>query len=153
MDLPSVYLFNNLSDEQLKKIVGITREVSMRKGQEICKEEEDAKSIFILKTGAVELVTKVENSIELPVAILRKAGDIFGSGVLVLPYKYSLTARCMKAGTLFEIEGSELQKLMAEDRDLGCIIMTNLSRFYLSRLKESRREVKIHFNTLLKSYR
>ncbi len=153
MGLPSVYLFNNLGDEQLKKIGAITKEVSIRDGQEICKEEEEAKAIFILKTGAVELVTQVENSIELPVAILRKPGDIFGSGVLVLPYKYSLTARCMETGTLFKIEGSELQKLMNADRDLGCIIMTNLAGFFLKRLKESRREVKIHFNTLLKTYR
>jgi CRP-like cAMP-binding protein len=152
MGFPPVFLFERLSNDQIKKIMDITQEASMETGQILCREEEEAKAVFIIKTGSVELVTHVENNIELPVAVLRKVGDIFGSGVLVLPFRYSLTARCLESGTLYVIDGSELQKLMNSDRDLGCIIMTNLAMFYLKRLKESRREIKIHFNTLLKTY-
>ena len=153
MDLPLGYLFRDLSNDQLKMIAAVAREVSMEDGQEICGEGEEAKALYVLKTGTVELITKVENDIELPVIILRKSGDIFGSGVLVAPYLYSLTARCAKKGTLLRIEGSAIQKLMTADRDLGCIIMTNLAKHFLGRLKESRQEIKIHFNTLLRSYR
>ncbi len=153
MDLPLGYLFKGLNDDQLKRIANIATEVSMENEQEICVEGETAKALYILKTGAVELVTKVENEVELPVCILRNPGDIFGGGVLVAPYLYSLMARCAKTGILFKIEGSALQELMKEDRDLGCIIMSNLAEHFLDRLKESRREIKIHFNTLLRSYR
>ncbi len=153
MDLPLGYLFRGLDDDQLKRIAAVAREVSMENGEQICREEEEAKDLYILKTGAVELMTKVENDVELPISILQNPGDIFGSGVLIAPYLYSLTARCAGTGILFRIEGSALQKLMGEDRDLGCIIMTNLAEYFLGRLKESRREIKIHFSTLLRSYR
>jgi CRP-like cAMP-binding protein len=153
MDLHMGYLFKGLNDDQLKRIVAVVREVSMENGQQICREGEEAKNLYILKAGAVEVITKVENDVELPITVLRNHGDIFGSGVLIAPYTYNLTARCTEMGILFEIEGSALQKLMMEDRDLGCIIMTNLAEQFLSRLKESRQEIKMHFNTLLRSYR
>ena len=153
MDLPMGYLFSGLSDDQLKRIVAVAKEVSMENGQQICREGEEANSLYILKTGAVELMTTVENDVELPISVLRNDGDIFGSGVLIEPYTYNLTARCSGTGILLRIEGSALQKLMVEDRDLGCIIMTNLAEQFLTRLKESRQEIKMHFNTLLRSYR
>ena len=153
MDLPMGYLFRGLDNDQLKRIAAIAREVSMENGQQICREGEEANSLYILKTGAVELMTTVENDVELPISVLRNPGDIFGSGVLIAPYTYNLTARCSGTGILLRIEGSALQKLMVEDRDLGCIIMTNLAEQFLTRLKESRQEIKMHFNTLLRSYR
>lgn len=153
MDLPMGYLFRGLDNDQLKRIAAIAREVSMENGQQICREGEEANSLYILKTGAVELMTTVENDVELPISVLRNPGDIFGSGILIAPYTYNLTARCSGTGILLRIEGSALQKLMVEDRDLGCIIMTNLAEQFLTRLKESRQEIKMHFNTLLRSYR
>jgi len=153
MDVPLGYLFRDLDDDQLKRIAAVAREVAMENGQEICREGEEAKELYILKAGAVELMTRVEDDVELPISILREPGDIFGAGVLVAPYLYSVTARCAGTGFLFSIERSAMQKLMTEDRDLGCIIMTNLAAHYLGRLKESRREIKIHFSTLLRSYR
>jgi CRP-like cAMP-binding protein len=153
MDFSLSYLFKGLSDDQLKRIEAIATELSMKDGQEICKEGEEAKALYVLKTGSIELMTKVENDVELPISILRNTGDIFGSGLLVAPYQYSLTARCAGTGILFRIEASALQKLMKDDRDLGCIIMTNLAEHFLGRLKESRQEIKIHFSTLLRSYR
>jgi len=153
MDLPMGYLFRGLKEQQLKRIAAVAREVSMEKGQQICREGEEANSLYILKTGAVELMTTVENDVELPISVLRNPGDIFGSGILIAPYTYNLTARCSGTGILLRIEGSALQKLMVEDRDLGCIIMTNLAEQFLTRLKESRQEIKMHFNTLLRSYR
>ena len=153
MDLPISYLFKGLNDDQLKRIVAFAKEISMKNGQKICREGEEAKNLYILKAGAIELITKVENDVELPISVVRNPGDIFGSGVLIAPYTYNLTARCTETGILFLIEGPALQKLMMDDRELGYIIMTNLAEQFLIRLKESRQEIKMHFNTLLRAYR
>jgi CRP-like cAMP-binding protein len=153
MDVPLGYLFKGLNENHLKKIAAVATEVSMQGGHGICKEGEEANALFILKTGAVELLTTIDAEIELPIAMLRKPGKIFGAGVLVPPYQYALTARCAETGTLLSIERTVLQKLLDEDRDLGFIVMTNLAEHFLGKLKESRQELKIHFNTLLKSFR
>lgn len=153
MDVPLGYLFGGLTDGQVKKIEAVGRDIAIKDGQEICKEGEEAKALFILKTGAVELLTTIDAEVELPIAMLRKPGKTFGAGALVAPYQYALTARCAETGTLLSIERSALQKLLNEDRDLGFIVMTNLAEHFLGKLKESRQELKIHFNTLLKSFR
>ena len=101
----------------------------------------------------MELLTTIDAEIELPIAMLRKPGKIFGAGVLVPPNQYALTARCAETGTLLTIERTVLQKLLSEDRDIGFLVMTNLAEHFLGKLKESRQELKIHFNTLLKSFR
>ena len=153
MEILSGYLFSGLNNDQLGKIFEIAEEVSMEKGQEIFTEGKNTTNLYVLRIGAVELFTRIDTRIELPVAMMRNPGDIFGSGVLIEPYIYTLTARCAETGRLLSIEGSVLKKLMKDDHVLGCIVMTNLAGHFLERLTESRQEIKTHFKTLMTSYR
>jgi len=153
MDLFTGFLFKGLDQDQLAKIAAISIEISMQNGQKLFAEGEEAKQLYILKKGAVELMTGAEHNLQLPISMLRDPGDIFGSHALIPPYQYSLSARCEETGTLLNIECSTLKKLMAADRDLECIIMRNLAQHFLERLTETRQELKTHFRVLLKSMR
>jgi CRP-like cAMP-binding protein len=153
MDSSFAYLFKGLDDGQMKKIEAIGKEISMKKGKQIFKEGQEANGVYILRSGAVELMTLVEHDFELPISILREPGDVFGSSALIPPYQYSLSAHCAEDGILFCIETAALRRLASEDQDIGCQIMSNLAAYFLARLKETRQEVKIHFKTLLSSTR
>jgi CRP-like cAMP-binding protein len=153
MDSSFTYLFIGMSESQMKKILAVGKEIPMKKGQQIIKEGQTANGVYILRSGAVELLTNVEKDFDLPISILRDPGDAFGTSALVPPYQYSLSARCVEEGVLFCMETSALRKLAAEDRDIGCQMMGNLAAHFLDRLKETRQEVKIHFKTLLSSTR
>ena len=74
-----------------------------------------------------------------------------GAGALVEPYRYSLSARCLEDSTLFAISMTQLDEFMHADSDMRCVIMTNLAKKMLNRLKETRQEVKIHFMNLVRS--
>ena len=151
MQLPSCYLFQGLSEIQKDRIAAITLEKDIQKGEWLFQEDQEATSIFILRKGAVELVTRVNDTIEIPITIIRPAGGCFGVGALVEPYRYSLSARCAGDSTLLIINQADIQNLIRTDSDLGCTIMTNLAQKLLDRLKETRQESKIHINTLIKS--
>jgi len=153
MDSTSTYLFRGMGEGQMKKILAVGKEIPMKKGQQIIKEGQAANGVYIVKSGAVELLTTVEKDFDLPISILRNPGDVFGTSALVPPYQYSLSARCVEDGVLFCMETSALRKLAAEDRDIGCQMMTNLAAHFLDRLKETRQEVKIHFKNLLNCLR
>jgi CRP-like cAMP-binding protein len=153
MDSSLSYLFKGLNPNQMEKVMAIGKQVSMKKGKQVIKEGQEANGVYILISGAVELMTAVEKDFDLPISILRKPGDVFGTSALVPPYQYSLSARSVEEGDLFCIETSALRKLATEDRDIGCRMMTNLAAHFLDRLKETRQEVKIHFKTLLNSTR
>jgi CRP/FNR family cyclic AMP-dependent transcriptional regulator len=149
MDSTSTYLFEGLTEGQMKKILAAGKEIPVKKGQQIIKEGQPANGVYIVRSGAVELMTTVEKDFDLPISILRDPGDVFGTSALVPPCQYSLSARCMEDGILFCMETAGLRKLAAEDREIGCQMMTNLAAHFLDRLKETRQEVKIHFKTLL----
>ncbi len=150
MSVSLSYLFQGLSGSQLERLAGITRETQIQKGQWLSREGQEAKDLYVLKEGAVELVMKAEGSFEVPIAILRKPGDCIGTSALIPPHEYSLSARSVKDCKLLVIRRTDLEKLILEDRDLGCTIMRNLAQNLLARLKETRQELKIHFQTLFK---
>jgi CRP-like cAMP-binding protein len=153
MDSSFAHLFRGLNEGQMKKIMAIGKEITMKKGQQIFKEAQEANGVYVLRSGAVELLTAVEKDFDLPISLLREPGDVFGSSALVPPYQYSLSARCAEDVILFRMETKSLRKLGSEDHDIGCQLMTNLAAYFLERLKETRQEVKIHFKTLLSSTR
>ena len=151
MPLSSSFLFKGLSESQLQRLAGIAKEIQLPKNQWLFHEDKSADRIYVLKTGTVELLTRVDSQYELPIKILRTSGVCFGTSALVPPYKYSLSSRCAEDATLLEIHRKDLEKLNAEDSTLGCVIMKNLARHFLERLRETRQEIKIHFKTLFHS--
>jgi len=151
MPLNSCYLFKGLSQSKIERIVAITQEQHFQKGQWLFQEGLEAKHLYLVKEGAVELVIKVEDTIEIPMAIIRPDNGCLGIGALIEPYLYSLSARCLDDSTLLVIAKTQLHELMADDFELHCAIMTNLAKKLLHRLKETRQEIKIHFMNLVRS--
>ena len=151
MPLNSCYLFQGLVQSQIERIVAITREQQFQKGQWLFHEGLEARHLYLVKEGALELVIKVEDAIEIPIAIIRPDNGCLGIGALVEPYLYSLSARCLDDSTLFVIAKTQLHELMHADSELHCAIMNNLAKKLLNRLKETRQEVKIHFMNLVRS--
>ena len=151
MPLSSSFLFKGLSESQLQRITAVAKEIRIQKGQWLFQAGNAAVRVYVLKDGAVELLTRVNGEYELPIKIIRSKGGCFGTSALVPPYQYSLTSRCAEDSTLLEIQRHDLQKLTQEDSGLGCAIMTNIAQHLLDRLKETRQELKIHFKTLFRS--
>ena len=151
MPLNSCFLFQGLSQSQIERIAAITQEQQFQKDQWLFYEGQEAKHLYLVKDGAVELVFKVEAAIEIPIAIIRPANGSLGVGALIEPYQYSLSARCLDDSTLSVIPKTQLHELMDDDSEMRCIIMTNLATKLLNRLKETRQEVKIHFMNLVRS--
>ena len=154
--LSSCYLFKGLSESQFHGLSEITKELRAQKGQFLMHEGQKAEELFVLKQGAVELLTRVNNDLvnndfELPIAILRNPGDCIGTSSLVEPYEYSLSARCFEDSELRVIKYTDLRHLMTADHKRGCTLMKNLAQHLLDRLKETRQELKIHFKTLFKT--
>jgi CRP/FNR family transcriptional regulator len=151
MNLLACYLFQGLSQSQSEQVAAITREQQIKKSHWLFHEGQPAESIYLLKDGAIELVTRVEDTIEIPVTVIRPENGCLGIGALVEPHLYTLSARCLKDSIVLKIEQTELHSLMQDDVELRCTIMTNLAQKMLERLKETRQEVKIHFMNLVRS--
>ena len=151
MPLSSCYLFEGLSQSQIERIIAVTQEEKFKKGQWLFNEGQEAAHLFLVKDGAAELVIKVEDTIEIPIAIVRPNNGCLGVSALIEPYRYSLSARCLDDCTLLAISKTQLGDLMNADSEMRCVIMTNLATKLLNRLKETRQEIKLHFMNLVRS--
>ena len=151
MQLPSCYLFQNLSAPQIDSLAAITVEEQFQKGKWLFYKDQKADKIYLVKTGAVELLIKVQDTIEIPVAIMRPDNGCVGIGALVEPFCYTLSARCADDSTLLAIKREDLQGLMCKDHELGCTMMKNLAQKLLARFTETRKELKLHFLNLVRS--
>ena len=151
MQLSYCYLFEDLSNAQLSKLITLGKESRIKKGQWIYHENDPADCFYILKDGAVELLTTLDDSFELPITIRRLPGCCFGTAALIPPHKYSLSARGAENSGLLMIKRSDVQKVIQKDHELGQALWSNLAIHFLNRLRESRQELKIHFKNIFRS--
>ena len=151
MPLSSCYLFSRLSETQLESVLAISREQQIKKDQWLFRENEEAQYFYLIKEGAIELVTVVDEHIEIPIAMVRSKNGCIGLGALVPPFRYSLSARAARDSNLLVFRRTDLEALKQNDPRLVCILMNNLAQKLLERLKESRRELKIHFMNLVRA--
>ncbi len=151
MPFSSCYLFSRLSEPQLERVLAISREQKIKKGQWLFRETEDAQHFYLIKEGAVELLTVVDEHIEIPIAMVRTKNGCIGIGALVPPFIYSLSARAAQDSTLLVFKRANLEMIKKDDPGLVCIIMNNLAQKLLERLRESRQEMKIHFMRLVRA--
>jgi CRP-like cAMP-binding protein len=173
MKLSSCYLFEGLSDSHLERLEAIASKQPVLQGQWLFHKDEPAEFLYLLESGAVELLIEVQGALEFPVFTVEsvgggvsaemqepveipttmiRAGDgCVGIGALIEPYRYSLSARCVRDGILLAIRRADIQRLIRQHPDLGCGLMTNLARKLLDRLNETRREVQIHLMQLVRS--
>ena len=151
MPLSSCFLFDRLSETQLESVHAISREKNIQKGQWLFREDEEAQHFYLIKKGAIELVTGVDENIEIPIALVRSKNGCIGMGALVPPFRYSLSARAVQDSNLLVFKRDDLETLKQKNPGLVCIMMNNLAQKLLERLRESRQEIKIHFMNLVRS--
>jgi CRP-like cAMP-binding protein len=151
MPLSSCYLFSRLSEPQLERVLAISREQKIQKGQWLFREDQEAQHFYLIKEGAVELLTVVDDKIEIPIAMVRTKNGCIGIGALVQPFRYSLSARAARDSNLLVFKRADLEMIKKDDPGLVCIMMNNLAQKLLERLRESRQEIKIHFMRLVRA--
>jgi len=151
MPLSSCYLFSRLSEPQIESVLSISREQKIKKGRWLFREDQEAQYFYLIKEGAIELLTVVDESIEIPIAMVRTKNGCIGIGALVPPFRYSLSARAARDSNLLVFNRADLETLKRQDPGLVCIMMNNLAQKLLERLRESRQEIKIHFMRLVRA--
>jgi len=144
-------LFKSLSDEQLKAIAKLGQEKSFEPGEEIFKQDEKAKTLYVLLDGAVTLIftvgTEAQEETDLMVETLDQAGNIFGTAALVNPFIYNVTARCTNPSRTLAIDSVGVQEIIRREPIIGFEVMTKLAQLYFNRLNATRAAVTSLFKT------
>jgi CRP-like cAMP-binding protein len=136
--LKKTELFTNLKDSQLKNILSCSSVRSFSQGETIFRQGEEANYLYMLIEGIVDLTVKAEGQVDFMTSKVEKEGAVFGIPCLMEPFRYNVTATCLKPTNVLMIGANSLKKMLEEDPVMGMEVMKKLASIYFNRLNELR---------------
>jgi len=148
--LKKTELFENLNNSQLNVLLSRSSVESFPEEKTIFRQGEEANRLYVLIQGAVDLTAKAQEQIDFMTSKIEREGAVFGTASLMEPFRYNVSATCLKPLKVLVIDASFIQKMMEEDPKMGMEIMKKLASIYLNRLNELRSGVS-NFLKIFKS--
>jgi len=136
--LKKTELFEGLEESELKALLSNTSVQSFSEGETIFRQGDQANHLYILIEGAVDLTVKAQEEVGFMTSKIEKEGAVFGMPSLIEPFRYNVTATCLKPSRILIIEADHLRKNMEKDPKMGMNIMKKLAFIYFNRLNELR---------------
>lgn len=123
MILSETDFFKGIDSEVMNKITAIYREEDHLKDKVLFNKNEDARSIFILKRGTVNLVIKNGGMFIIP---LSNPGEIFGLSGLVESSTYTASGVCATDAKVVRIDRDKLDEIFDQHPHVGLILVKRL---------------------------
>ena len=139
-------IFRNVTEDQIRKILKISREVTFAEGEVIMREGEDGDTLYIILEGTVEVVKSLvrgdmdeeENRKNKVFTRLDASGHaVFGEIALLETMRRTATIKTMTKCRFYEIKKDDFLNLAETDHELGFRILLNLARIVSARLRKA----------------
>ena len=138
-------VFLGLDDSDLNKIAALPscREEAYQPEKVIFRGGYEAKNLYVVKEGQVDLVMEVppsaqHTSTKIVVDIIT-TGGFFGWSSLVEPHFYTMSAICREPSSVVIISGAELMALFDDDYYIGYKVLQSLCHIIGTRLRDTER--------------
>jgi CRP-like cAMP-binding protein len=136
--LKKTELFGNLNESHLNTILSHSSVESFPEGKTIFRQGDEANQLYVLIEGLVDLSAKTGEKLDLLTSKVEKEGAAFGIPSLIEPFRYNMTATCLKLSKVLVINAGRVKMDMEKDPKLGMEIMKKLASIYFNRLSEMR---------------
>lgn len=138
--LKNIYLFQNLTQDELSRIVKIGITENFKEGSLIFKEGEPGDKLYVIISGAVRISRKINGS-EEALAILRP-GNFFGEMSLIDDIERSADAIAHEECSVMTIKKDDFDSLLFVNKDLAYSILWSFVRTLSERLRETNEKIK-----------
>ncbi|HTY09150.1 MAG TPA: cyclic nucleotide-binding domain-containing protein [Candidatus Edwardsbacteria bacterium] len=143
--LKKVYLFNDLTQQELEKILAIAYEKAFNKEEAVFQEGEIGDAFYIVTEGQVRVSTMIPGVGEEALKVLRP-GDYFGEMALIDDFPRSAAVIAHEGPIkLLAVYKRDFKKLMADDKDLANKLMSVFIKTLSARLRETNDKLKSIF--------
>lgn len=129
-------LFRGLSPEDIAGIAGLLQVRYFNPGAYLCMQGDPANTLFLIESGAVEVLNRVSDEREAQLAI-RQEGDSIGEMALIENEKRAASVRCLEPVRALILSRDDLHDLIDTHPKVFIQIMMNLLRQVSSRLKKT----------------
>ena len=138
MILKEIELFKGVDFEVMNEIAGICSEESHSKDAVLFEKDEQAKCLYILLEGTVNLVIKNGGSITYN---LSEPGDVFGWSSMLENGKYTASGICATDLKVVKIEKDKLNRIFQNRPEVGFKVLQRLAGVISRRLSNAYRDL------------
>lgn len=137
--LKNIYIFKDLTDEELDKIKKITTLLEFKTGQKLFSENDESDALYIIKDGSV-MVKKGA----IVLSILNQ-GECIGEITFLNRERRTATITSIENVEIFKIQYSDLDDLMKEDPKIASKIYRAIAITLSKRLVEISSNIEKRF--------
>ena len=118
--LQKLVFFRDLSVKSRKEFESKIKAISVKKGERIISEEDEAKGVFFVQSGVVKLTKQDVDGNEI-VVCMKQSGDVFAEACLFTNSTpdYPATATALHDGTLYFLSKEELERELYRNPELA----------------------------------
>ena len=131
---------SELSDEDQRKLAGISRLQDFPQGATIFTAGSDHKDVYVIRSGRVEICMSIPARGCLPVLTL-EAGDLVGWSSILRQGEMTATVVALEDTQTVAIDAADLRDLCEQDHDIGYQIMQRIATALSQRLVACRLQV------------
>src|SRR4051812_19957784 len=125
--LADVDLFRSLSPEAVQRVVAASVSRSLRRGDVLFHEGDDAAELFVVESGRIAIANRSPDGRESVVALM-EPGDLFGEMPLFDDMGRSAGARALEVGVVHAIPYRAIREELATDPELLWGVVEMLAR-------------------------
>ncbi|HEX2669303.1 MAG TPA: cyclic nucleotide-binding domain-containing protein [Polyangiaceae bacterium] len=127
-------IFAGLPERVIALIANSVRIVELAAGEHLLREGDPARSMFVVRSGEIEIFKHGKAGSEQRLAILTQS-DCLGEMSLIDIQPRSASARARGVATVYVLELAELAKLYGSDIEAYALLILNISREISRRLR------------------
>lgn len=139
--LKRVDIFHDVPESALLELLATAETVGVEKGDVVFREGEAGRTMYLVVSGAIELLKQVKGEQGQRLALLDR-GQIFGELSLFDELPRSASAVAFVKSTLLAFPGEAFNRLLAEQRDLAPHLLRNLVKKLSLRLRDADEEIR-----------
>jgi len=134
--LKQQYLFSYIDSEGLEKLSKIVEKLSLKKGEQLFKEKDDTRGVFLLHSGKVEISRVTADGWRQTLTVVTP-GDFFGELSILERRHHVASAVAVEDAELFLIPKEEFERLMNQDTKLACYILKKIAMEMSKKLRRT----------------
>ncbi len=138
MIVGEIDLFKGIASEVMNEIANICSEESHDKDTVLFEKDEEAKHLYILDEGTVNLVIEDGGSL---IYSLTEPGEVFGWSTMVEAGRYTASGVCATNAKVVKIEREKLNKIFHLHPDVGLKVVKRLAGVFSKRLSNAYRDL------------
>lgn len=140
-------LLQDIDDAGLNKIAKIIKQVSIKKGEQLFKEQDETKGLWLILSGKIEISRVTADGWRQTLVVL-SPGHFFGELSILENRKHVATAVALEDTELLLIPKEDFEKLMQED----CALALNIVKKIAIVMSKNLRRMNDKFLSALISY-